>query len=254
MRGSNSTLRAFATGALCPSSRGQTGLRDSDSDTRPDVVDTKPLFSTRLETTAESGAVTLRGTVAERPRKRGRISGGVYFKHDLSIFVPRDLRYRVDGGAWQPLSATDGAFDEPAEGWTLTTDALTPGHHDLELEGTTGGTAGRTRDLWAGETPVDLELATNAAFTRSRVTVRAGSAARVYVRSTSGELPVPRLTPVQLVRLVDRRVMATLTTGENGVWTGRLKPARTRAYVVRFAGAGQFLGPVASPRITITVK
>ena len=43
-----------------------------------------------------SGAVTLRGAVAERPRKRGVISTGVYFKHDLSIRVPHDLRYRVD--------------------------------------------------------------------------------------------------------------------------------------------------------------
>ena len=56
------------------------------------------------------------------------------------------------------------------------------------------------------------------------------------------------------MRLADRRVMATLTTGENGVWSGTLTPARTRTYEVRFAGAGQFLGPVASPRITVTVK
>ena len=48
--------------------------------------------------------------------------------------------------------------------------------------------------------------------------------------------------------------MSTLTTGENGVWTGTLKPARTRTYEVRFAGAGQFEGPVASGRVTITVK
>ncbi len=254
MRGSNGTLAAFAAGDLCPSTRGQTGLRDSDSDTRPDVVDTRPGFSTRLESTAAGGAVTLRGAVVERPRKRGRISGGVYFKHDLSIFVPHALRYRVDGGTWQELTAADGAFDEPAEAWTLTTDALTPGHHDLELEGTTGETVGRTRDLWAGDTPVDLELATDAAFTSSSVTVDAGSAVKVYVRSTSAGLPVPRLTPLQLVRLADQRVMATLTTGENGVWSGTLTPARTRTYEVRFAGAGQFLGPVTSPRITVAVK
>ena len=105
MRGSNGTLAAFAAGDLCPSTRGQAGLRDSDSDTRPDVVDTRPGFSTRLESTAASGAVTLRGTVVERPRKRGRISGGVYFRHDLSIFVPHALRYRVDGGSWQELTA-----------------------------------------------------------------------------------------------------------------------------------------------------
>ncbi len=254
MRGSNGTLGAFAAGAVCPSTIGQTGLRDSDGDSRPDVVDTRPGFSTRLESTAASGAVTLRGTVAERPRRRGRISSGVYFRHDLSIKVPHDARYRVDGGAWQPLTATDGLFDEPSEGWTLTTESLTPGRHTLELEATTGETAARTRNLWAGPTPVTLELATDAAFTKKTSSVVAGSAARLYARSTSAGLPVARLTPLQLVRLADGKVMATLTTGENGVWTGTVRPARRRAYELRFAGAGQFQGPVASGHVTISVK
>jgi len=254
MRGSQQTLDSFQSGTLCRWTRGQTGLRDSDSDSRPDVVDTKPAFSTRLEATAADGAVTLRGTVTERPRKRGVISGGMYFRHDLSIFTPHALHYRVDGGDWQPLTAADGAFDEPAEGWTLTTGPLATGHHSLDLEGTTGETAGRTRDLWAGPTPVDLELATDAAFTKSTATVKVGAAATVYVGSTSADLPVPRLTPVRLVRLADGKVMATLATGENGVWMGTLKPAHTRTYEVRFAGAGQFQGPAVSSRITIAVR
>ena len=258
MRGSNGTLNAFDSGALCPSTTGQTGLRDSDGDSRPDVVDTSPGFSTRLESTSgTTGAVTLRGVVAERPRHRGRISGGVYFRHDLSIKVPHDVMYRVDGGAWQPVSAADGAFDEPSEGWTLTTEPLTQGRHALELEGTTGETAGRARDLWAGPTPVTLELATDAAFTRKAVAVAAGSPARLYVRSTGTgtSFPIARLAPLKLVRRADGKVMSTLTTGENGVWTGVLRPAHTRTYEVRFAGAGQFLAPEApAPRVTITVK
>jgi hypothetical protein len=253
MRGSQQTLDSFRSGTLCRWTEGQTGLRDSDSDSRPDVEDTQPSFSTQQESTAADGSVTLRGTVAEQPRKRGVISGGVYFRHDLSIFVPHAVQYRVDGGAWQPLTATDGAFGEPEEGWTLTTGPLTTGHHVLDLEGTTGETAGRTRDLWAGPTPVDLQLATDAAFTKTTATVKAGTAATVYMRSTSAGLPVPRLTPVLLVRLADQKEMATLATGEDGVWTGTLKPAHTRTYEVRFAGAGQFLGPVASDRITVTV-
>jgi hypothetical protein len=261
MRGSDAMLGAFALGDLCPSTVGQTGLRDTDADTRPDVVDTRPAFATQLETTAASGSVTLRGTVTERPRHRGRISMGVYFRRDLSIRVPHALQHRIDGGAWQPLTAADGAFGEPSEGWTLTTEALTAGHHVLDLEGTTGETAGRTRDLWAGPTPVTLELATDAAFSRTTATVAAGSAARLYVRSTGVDTatgtawPVPRLTPLTLVRRADNRVVARLTTGENGVWTGTIKPVRSRVYELRFAGAGQFLAPVGpAPRVTITVK
>jgi hypothetical protein len=254
MRGSQQTLDSFRSGVLCRWSMGQTGLRDSDADTHPDVVDTRPAFSTRLETTGADGTVSLRGTVAEQPRKRGVISGGPYFRRDLSIFVPHDLQYQVDGGGWQALTATDGAFDEPEEGWTLTTAPLAPGHHTLDLEGATGETAGRTRDLWAGDTPVTLELATDAAFTKRTAKVKAGAAATVYARSTSADLPVPRLAPVTLVRLADAKVMATLTTGEDGVWTGTLTPSRTRTYEVRFAGAGQFTGPAASRPVTIVVR
>jgi hypothetical protein len=258
MRGSQQTLNSFVDGSLCQWTIGQAGLRDSDGDSRPDVVDTSPGFSTRLESTSgTTGAVTLRGAVAERPRHRGRISGGVYFRHDLSIKVPHDVRYRVDGGAWQPVTAADGAFDEPSEGWTLTTEPLTQGHHALELEGTTGGPAGRSRDLWAGPTPVTLEIATDAGFTRKSVAVAAGSPARLYVRSTGAgtSFPIARLAPLKLVRLADGKVMSTLTTGENGLWTGVLRPAHTRTYEVRFAGAGQFLAAEApAPRVTITVK
>jgi hypothetical protein len=255
MLGANATLSAFRDGDLCPWTRGQTGLRDADGDSRPDVVDTRPAFSTKLETTdGETGAVTLRGTVTERPRKRGRISMGVYFRRDISIRVPHEARYRVDGGAWKALAASDGVFDEPAEGWTLTTGPLAPGHHMLELAATTGETAGRARHLWAGPTPVTLELAANAAFGKTRVAVRRGTPARLYARSTSAGRPVPRLAPLRLVRLADRKVVARLTTGENGVWTGTIKPARSGAYELRFAGAGQFLASAPSGRVTITVR
>lgn len=207
MRGSNETLSAFAGGEPCPSTIGQTGLRDTDGDSRPDVVDARPAFATRLEWTDPSGTVTLRGAVAERPRHCGAMSTGVYFRQDLSIKVPYDLRYRVDDGAWQALPPSDGAFCERAEGWTLTTEQLTPGHHVLDLEGTTGG------------------------------------------------LPVARLAPLQLVRLSDDKVMATLTTGQNGVWTGTLAPAHTRTHdVVLKKTVGQFQGPAASGLVTITVK
>jgi hypothetical protein len=258
MLGSNSTLNAFAGGDLCRWTVGQTGLRDSDADTRPDVVDTRPAFSTRLESTnGTTGAVTLGGTVTERPRKRGRISTGVYFRHDISIKVPHAARYRVDGGAWQPLAATDGAYGEPSEGWTLTTEPLTQGHHELELEATTGETAGRTRHLWAGDTPVTLEFATNAAFTKRTATVASGSAVRLYARSTGTGTawPVPRLAPVQLVRLAGGKAVtvARVTTGENGVWTGTIRPARSGVYEVLFGGVGQF-GAAVSPHVTITVR
>ena len=69
------------------------------------------------------------------------------FTKDLSIFVPHDVKYRVDGGEWLPVTAVDGAFDEPREKWTLTTSPLAAGTHVLEVQGTTGvdGRASRCR-------------------------------------------------------------------------------------------------------------
>jgi hypothetical protein len=40
MLGSEETLSAFRGGDLCRWTLGQTGLRDGDGDSRPDVVDT----------------------------------------------------------------------------------------------------------------------------------------------------------------------------------------------------------------------
>ena len=68
MRGSNATLDAFALGDLCPSTVGQTGLRDTDADTGR-TWSTRGRRSRRSwSRRTASGSVTLRGTVTERPR------------------------------------------------------------------------------------------------------------------------------------------------------------------------------------------
>jgi hypothetical protein len=150
MRGSQATLDAFVMGELCPSSLGQTGLRDGDADAHPNVVDTRPRFDSEAPVGAAGGVTTMTGTVREQPWPRGTSSVGIPFRHDISIFVPHALQFRVDGGAWLPLVAVDGAFDEPVEKWQLTTASLATGTHTLEVEGETGETAGFTRELSVG--------------------------------------------------------------------------------------------------------
>ena len=150
MRGSQAMLDAFALGDLCPSSVGQSGLRDSDADTHPNVVDTRPRFDAAAPVMATAGAVTVTGTVREQPWPRGTTTVGIPFRHNISIFVPHALQFRVDGGEWLPLVAVDGRFDEPVEKWTLTTAPLSEGTHTLEVQGTTGETAGFVQDLLAG--------------------------------------------------------------------------------------------------------
>jgi hypothetical protein len=142
MRGSQATLEAFAMGELCPSTLGQTGLRDSDADARPNVVDTRPRFASSAPASSAGGAATVTGTVREQPWPRGTTGFGPSFRHDISIFVPRALQFRVDGGEWLPLVAVDGRFDEPVEKWRLTTAPLAAGDHTLEVQGTIGEPAG----------------------------------------------------------------------------------------------------------------
>jgi len=149
MRGSQETLDAFASGRLCPSTVGQTGFRASNADQRPDVVATQPLFTPGEPVAAAGGTVSLAGTVREQPWPHGVSTVGPPFTRDVSIFVPHDLQYRVDGGEWLPLTAADGAFDRPVEAWTLTTAPLSQGPHVLEVQGTTGLTAGFTLSVTA---------------------------------------------------------------------------------------------------------
>jgi len=150
MRGSQATLDAFAAGDLCPSSLGQTGLRDSDADDHPNVVDTRPRFDSTAPVGVAGDAFSMTGTVREQPWPRGTSSVGIPFRHDISILVPHALQFRVDGGEWLPLAAVDGVFDEPVEKWTLTTGPLAAGAHTLEVQGTTGAPAGFVKELVAG--------------------------------------------------------------------------------------------------------
>jgi hypothetical protein len=147
MRGSQETLDAYEMGFLCPSTVGQTGLRDTDADLRPDVVDTQPLFAPGEVTVSAAGAATLAGSVREQPCPHGYSTVGPSFIADVSIFVPHDVQYRVDGGDWLTVAAADGAWDEPNEKWKLTTAALAPGSHVLEVQGATGTTAGFSEDV-----------------------------------------------------------------------------------------------------------
>ena len=76
------------------------------------------------------------------------------------------------------------------------------------------------------------------------------------MRSTGSgtDFPVARLAPVRIVRVADGKTLARITTDENGIWTGTIKPARRGVYEVRFATTGQFQGPATSGRVTITVR
>jgi hypothetical protein len=258
MRGSDEMLTAFRGDDVCTATQGQTGLRDLDRDGRQDVIDTQPVVTHGPQRQEGDGGLTVTGSIREQAWPRGRQSMGVYFRHDISILVPREVRYRVDGGAWGAVSASDGSFGEAGEGWTLTTPVLADGHHVLEVEGTTGETAGRVRDLWAGPTPVSLSLGTDTSYVGTTATITAGQAVRLYGRTTSAGLPVPYLQDVRIARVdgAGGPVLGgpMITTGLDGSWSGLLRPVRSSVYEARYAGDGQFFAPAPSAPVTVGVR
>ncbi len=42
--------------------------------------------------------------------------------------------YRIDGGEWTALVPSDGIWDGRFEPWSLTTPALSPGQHQMEMK------------------------------------------------------------------------------------------------------------------------
>jgi hypothetical protein len=252
MRGGGTGITAYLDRDLCPSTRGQVGWRDKDSDGVPNVIDTSPAFALPQPAVSENGTLSAAGTVRENPWPRGGTPPLQAFSHDISIYVPHDVRYRIDGGAWSPATASDAdhTFDEPVEPFSLSYGPLAVGHHLLEVQATTGDTAALTRDVWAGQTAVALGLSVD------RNVVKYGSAAVFTVLSAAtdatGTYPVPFLPQVSLVRVGG--TSSTLTTGADGSVRKRVTPAYNRRYVAAFAGAGQFTGPATSGEVRVGVR
>ena len=196
MRGGTDSMYAFAHGSLCPSTRGQDGWRDTDKDGdgRPDPVDTHPSIVDQPQSDALStDTVTVAGTIGEVPRPHGKSTLRVYFKHDISILMPHDALYRLDGGLWQPLAATDGSWDEQTEGFTLTTPSLAPGPHQLQVRATTGEIRTMTRTIWVGDVPVSLGL--GAPSGGHALTITAGQHATLTVTARQAAASPSRISP-----------------------------------------------------------
>jgi hypothetical protein len=250
MRAGDVGITAYLGGDLCPSTRGQVGWRDADGDGVPNVVDTLPSLAMNEAVVSGDGTLTAAGTVRENPWPRGGKPPLQAFDHDISIFVPHDVRYRLDGGAWQPATPIDGAFDQPQESFVLSGGPLPDGHHVLEVGATTGGTTVLTRDVWAGPTAVQLSLSSN------RRSVNYRSPVVFAVRSTASDgtvtYPVPSLPQVTFGRV--GAAQSTLTTGPDGTVTVTVRPAYTGKYVSTYSGSGQFTGPASSGRVAIGVR
>jgi hypothetical protein len=118
---------AYASGAVDRYARGQVGWLDSDGDGILDPVDTTTEIALSREGTAAVGSMLRYGGTAwdipfSSPRYR-------------SVTINRivSMAYRLDGGDWESIQATDGGFDSIEESFLFDVSSLSEGIWQLDL-------------------------------------------------------------------------------------------------------------------------
>ena len=113
---------------VCDVSRHQVGMRDSDGDGLLDPVDTFPAFTITSQPN-DNGAnptVTYTGSVNDIPWTSPT-------GPSMTINTITSVQYSLDDGAWLPVPAVDGIYDEVDELFSLTIYGLGQGDHQIKL-------------------------------------------------------------------------------------------------------------------------
>lgn len=106
----------------------QVGWRDSDSDRIPDVIDTTPAFS--LDALADD--LTIKGVIYDQPYPH---NDGTY-PWDIAINTIVSADFRVDGGAWQPVTFLTSPIGSDQVQISFNVGSLTVGTHTVEVRAT----------------------------------------------------------------------------------------------------------------------
>jgi hypothetical protein len=117
-------LAAYPGGAIDDSARGQVGYRDSDKDGTPDPIDTVPAVEALINQPG-GGRPVVHISAADQPFPSPA-------GQSATINTITRVEYRADGGEWQSLPPTDGAYNNSTELATGTL-PLYDGPHNLEL-------------------------------------------------------------------------------------------------------------------------
>jgi hypothetical protein len=259
MRGGNEGIQAYqggtptgevATDGICPSTAGQIGWRATRNGI-PDVIDTAPTVTLRQPIVVGSTA-TVAGVVSENPWPPGHNAQGHAFVGGISIFVPHNEGYSVDGGAWSPFG-TSGAG--ASQSFTFTTAALqpvagspAPTRHVISVAATTGTAAASSIVAWVGQTPVTLTLSRGAA------TIPLGAKVKLIVRAADGGFPIGLLPGIAIGPLGGAPV--TVATGAGGRAAATFAPRFTTQFQASFkpgAQSAQF-EPASSGLVAVAVR
>jgi hypothetical protein len=127
---------------ICSYSRGQLGAQDTDADGIIDILDTFP--NTTLNPPVPNPTTNPRPTFTGRADATalGNNNPNGWSNNDVTHNILWDnpscwaVGCRVDGGAWEQASATDGAFNSMTENFTFVPTApLSSGNHLIECKG-----------------------------------------------------------------------------------------------------------------------
>lgn len=119
----NDLLADYDSNAVCGYTYGQTGLRDTDADDVPDILDTYPstvLAAPPPDTTSVVTPSFAGSTWVNPLGNLNTIGQG----NDITLNTISSVEYRVSGGPWLPADPADGAFDSAGEAYTFTTAPL----------------------------------------------------------------------------------------------------------------------------------
>lgn len=127
---SNQEFQAYPNHRVSTAARRMVGWRDSDGDGKElyDPVDTTPAVTlTHFSPDPTTNSTpTYSGSAQDIPFPSPTGT-------DITINKITIVEWRVDGGAWQSATATDGTFDSYLENFTFTPSPLAPGTHTFAV-------------------------------------------------------------------------------------------------------------------------
>jgi hypothetical protein len=118
-------LEAYSAEAIDSSALGQVGYRDSDGDSIPDPLDTKPTADILVRQLSEGGRPTVTASAIDQPYPSPA-------GQPVTINHIAQIEYRADGGQWIALPPSDGAYDGSAESASATL-PLYDGQHTVDF-------------------------------------------------------------------------------------------------------------------------
>ena len=114
----------YLVNAIDVYARRQIGWSDLDNDRLYDPIDTQPSLTVDTASPAPGGWIYLGVAVDQPTPSPFRLPATI---NDVTV------EYSLDGGAWQPATPVDGAFDSPSEEFALMIDLTASGNHRLAL-------------------------------------------------------------------------------------------------------------------------